>query len=100
MQLALHTSKPPNFSILEPNLQELEITIKGVVASPHLESKQLQAKRTKNKARKAQSKPPLQALTDGSENPRKKTQKGAQQDGKTRGKGLGPTLQQNSERDF
>ena len=75
MQLGLHTSKPPNFSMLEPNLQKLKTTNNGVVASPHLGSTQLQAKKTKDKARKAPSKPPLQALADGSENQWKKAQK-------------------------
>ena len=44
--------------MLIPNLQELKFTNNRVIASPHLKSTQLQAKKTKSKARKAPSKPP------------------------------------------
>ena len=82
MQLALHTSKPPNFSMLIPNLQKLKITNNGVVASPHLKSMQLQAKKTKR--RQDGSKHTLHTLSSHgwSENRRDKAQKEPNKTGK------------------
>ena len=55
--------------MLIPNLQKIKYSNNGVVASPHLKSTQLQAKKTKSKARKAPSKfSTLQALTVGLRN--------------------------------
>ena len=82
MQLALHTSKPPNFSILIPNLQELKFTNNGVIANPHLKSMQHQAKKTKSKARKAPSKLPTPSSHGWSENQRDKAQKDPNKTGK------------------
>ena len=41
--------------MLIPDLQEIDYTKDGIVASPHLKSKQLQARKTKEKARKLQA---------------------------------------------
>ena len=50
------------------NLQEVNYIKDGIVASPHFKSTQLQARKTKEKARSPKQAPTLQALTVGLRN--------------------------------
>ena len=84
MQLALHTSKPPNFSMLIPNLQELKFTNNRVIVSPHLGSTQLQAKKAKDKARRLQATLHTLSSHGWSEKKRDKAQKEPRKMGKIR----------------
>ena len=61
--------------MLIPNLQEIKCTNNGVVASPHLKSTQLQAKKAKDKARKLQATLHTPSSHGWSEKQRDKAQK-------------------------
>ena len=58
--------------MLIPNLQEIKYTNNGVVASPHLGSTQLQAKKAKDKATRLQATLHTTSSHGGFENQRDK----------------------------
>ena len=68
--------------MLIPNLQEIKYTNNGVVASPHLGSMQLQAKKAKDKAIRLQATLHTPSSHDWSEKQRDKAQKELKKIGK------------------
>ena len=86
--------------MLIPNLQEIKYTNNRVVASPHLGSTQLHARKTKDKATRLQATPHTPSSHGWSEKQRDKAQKEPSKMGKIRVKGSGITPQQNPGRNF
>ena len=85
--------------MLIPNLQEIKYTNNGVVASPHLGSMQLQAKKAKDKATRLQATLHTPSSHGWSENQRTRLKRSSER-WENKRKGLGTTPQQNSERNF